>query len=124
MNERDFYNEVTKESIDGPLYLLYQYPTAFLLAKEIVMDFTGLSDKAKQAALISSVGTLLKGSYGPISYGASISAAGSYNHMQVSSTVNGLTVHVPGAQIIGYYCDVIPKFPNTYNLTEFSSQLL
>lgn len=61
MKEEDFYNEVTKDSPDGPPYLLYQYPTAFLLAKDISMEFTGLS-------------------YGPINFGGSISASGSYNH--------------------------------------------
>ena len=50
MKEGDLYDEVTKSSIDWPPYLLYQYPTAFLLARDITMDFIGLSDKAKHAA--------------------------------------------------------------------------
>ena len=50
MKEGDLYDEVTKSSTDWPPYLLYQYPTAFLLARDITMDFIGLSDKAKHAA--------------------------------------------------------------------------
>ena len=120
MKEADFYNEVTRDGPEGSPYLLYQYPTAFLLAKDIIMTFTGLSDKDIHAALLSSFGTSLKGSYGPISFDSSISESGTYNHniMQASPTVDGLKVYIPGAQVIGYYCDVIPKFPNTY---EFSS---
>ena len=121
MKERDFYDEVTKNTTDWPPYLLYQYPTAFLLARDITMDFIGLSNEAKLAALISSSGPSFQGNYGPISFGGSVSASGSYNHMQVLSTPNGVKVYIPGAQIIGYYCDVIPKFPNPYNSTEFSS---
>lgn len=116
MKEIDFYNEVTRELPDGsPAYLLYQYPTAFLLAKDITMEFTSLSDNDKQAALMSSISDSLKGNYGPFSFGGSFSASGSYyyNHIQASLTANGLKVYIPGAQIIGYYCDIIPKFPNT-----------
>ena len=121
MKEIDFYNEVTRESPDGsPTYMFYQYPTAFLLAKDITMDFTGLSDEDKQAALLSSFSYSLKGNYGPISFVGSFTASGSYNHIQASLIADGLKVFIPGAQIISYYCDIIPKFPNTYNSTEFS----
>ena len=118
MKEVDFYNEVTRDDPDGSPYLLYQYPTAFLLAKDVTMTFTGLSDEDIHTAILSSFGTSLKGSYGSISFDGSISESGS-NIMQASPTVDGLKVYIPGAQVIGYYCDVIPKFPNTYNSTEF-----
>lgn len=122
MREIDFYSEVTKESPDGsPAYMLYQYPTAFLLAKDISMDFTGLSDKDIQRALVLSFSTSLKGNYGPISFDGSFSGSGSQNHIQVSLMDNGIKVHIPGAQIVGYCCNVVPKFPNTYNSTEFSN---
>ncbi len=118
MSERDFYDEVTRGN--SP-YQLYQFSTAFLLAKDITVDFSGLSDKAKQSALASSFGPSAQGSFGPISFEGSTSGSGSYNHMQASSTASGVKVYIPGAQIIGYYCDVVPKFPNTYNLTELTS---
>ena len=121
MKEEDFYKEVTKDSTYGPLYQLYQYPTAFLLAKDITMDFIGLSDETKHTALASSFGASLLGSYGPISFGDPIPASGSHSHMQASPTANGLKVYIPGAQIIGYYCDVVPKFPNTIDLNEIQS---
>ena len=115
MKEADFYNEVTRDVPHGSPYLLYQYPTAFLLAKDIIMTFTGLSDKDVHAALLSSSGPSLKGSYGPISFDGSISESGSFNHIQASPMV-GLKVYIPGAQVIGNYCDhdIIPKFPKTY----------
>ena len=117
MKEADFYNEVTRDVPEGSPYLLYQYPTAFLLAKDIIMTFTGLSDKDIHAALLSSFGTSFKGSYGPISFDGSISESGSFNHIQASPMVGGLKVYIPGAQVIGYYCDIIPKFPKTIELS-------
>lgn len=76
------------------------------------MEFGGLDAKTKQKALTSSFGVSSKGSFGPISFGGSTSTSGSYSNMQASSTADGLKIDIPGAQLIGYYCDVVPKFPN------------
>ena len=93
-------------------YLLYQYPTAFLLAKDVTMEFSGLDAKTKQTALSTSFGVSAKGGYGPFTFGGSSSTSTSSNNMRASSTADGLKIEIPGAQIIGYYCDVVPKFPN------------
>ena len=58
-------------------------------------------------------------SSGSISGGVGFwSASGSYSYgryqrtMQFESTATGLRVSIPGAQIIGYYTQVVPPFPN------------
>ena len=107
MVEQKFYDEVMKNK-----YLLYQYPTAFLMAKEVTLEFSGLDASTKSTALSTSVGVAAKGSYGPITFGGSTSMSGSHSSMRASSTANGLKVEIPGAQLIGYYCDIVPKFPN------------
>ena len=106
MVEETFFKEVAKQN-----YLLYQYPTAFLMAKEVTMEFSGLDASTKQSALSASVGVAAKGSYGPFTFGGSTSTAGSHSSMKASSTANGLKIDIPGAQLIGYYCDVVPEFP-------------
>ena len=110
MPEKDFFNEI-KGTSGAFKYLLSQYPTAFLLAKDVSMEFSGLDASTKQSALTVSVGVSVKGGWGPVSFGGSTSASGSSSQMQASSTADGLKIDIPGAQIIGYYCDVVPKFP-------------
>ncbi len=81
------------------------------------MEFSGLDAKTKQTALTASVSASVKGGWGPISFGGSTESSASYSHSQASSTADGLSVQIPGAQIIGYYCDVVPKFPDPYVLS-------
>ena len=76
------------------------------------MEFSGLDASTKRSALSYSFGTAAKGSYGPFTFGGSTSISGSHSSMKASSTANGLKIDIPGAQIIGYYCDIVPKFPN------------
>ena len=107
MSEKKFYKEITDEK-----YLLYQYSTAFLMAKEVTMEFSGLDASTKRSALSVSFGAAAKGNYGPFTFGGSTSTSGSHSSMKASSTANGLKIDIPGAQIIGYYCDIVPKFPD------------
>ena len=76
------------------------------------MEFSGLDAKTKQTALSTSFGVSAKGGWGPFSFGGSTSTSASASNMRASSTADGLRIEIPGAQLIGYYCDVIPKFPN------------
>ena len=100
------------QELGNDQYLLYQYPTAFLLAKDVTMEFSGLDADTKQSALSTSFGVSAKGGWGPFSFGGSSSTSTSSSNMRASSTADGLKIELPGAQIIGYYCDVVPKFPN------------
>ena len=111
--------EKTFSELSYDQYMLFQYPTAFLLAKDVTMEFSGLDAKTKQSALSTSFGLSSKGNFGPFSFGSgpvklglSPSMSTSSNNMRASATADGLKIELPGAQIIGYYCDVVPKFPN------------
>ena len=107
MLEEDFNN------LNHSQYLLYQYPTAFLLAKDVAMEFSGLDANVKQQALSTSFGGSAKGGWGPFNFKAEASGSTSSNNLRASSTADGLKIEIPGAQLIGYYCDVVPKFPNS-----------
>lgn len=106
MLEEDFNN------LNHSQYLLYQYPTAFLLAKDVTMEFSGLDANVKQQALSTSFGSSARGGWGPFGFKAGASGSTSSNNLRASSTADGLKIEIPGAQLIGYYCDVVPKFPN------------
>lgn len=62
-------------------YLLFQYPTAFLLTKDVTTEFSGLDAKTKQTALLTSFGVSAKGGYGPFTFGGSSSTSVSSSNM-------------------------------------------
>ena len=92
-------------------YQLPEYTTGFLLAKDISMHFQGVDSITTSHAVQESASARLSGSYGPFSASASFSYGHSSSNLQVSSQANGLQIDIPGAQIIGYYTSVLPKFP-------------
>lgn len=108
MPEKDFVETIT--SADAH-YLLPQYASAFLLAKDIKMEFKGTSTSVTRTALQESASATLSGSYGPFSASASFGYGHQHTNLQCGSTTTGMVIKIPGAQIIGYYAQVVPKFP-------------
>ena len=92
--------------------LLPEYTTAFLLAKDLSLKFRGADSNTTSHAVQMSASAHLKGSYGPFSASASFSYGHQSSNLKVSSLSDGLQIDIPGAQIIGYYTSVLPKFPN------------
>ena len=126
------------------LYLMPEYVTAFLLARNIKLQFSGVDANSAShlaqlivgASRSSSVQIPLDSLLMGATDGASASMAGSKTFsgnyqmftlyssaslsagykktsqtMTVDRTANGMILNIPGAQIIGYYTTVLPKFP-------------
>ena len=92
-------------------YLLPEYTTGFLLAKDVSMTFRGVESSTSSEALKQSASGSLSFGYGPFSISPSVSHGHSSSHLQVSSESDGLHIEIPGAQIIGYFTGVVDKFP-------------
>lgn len=92
-------------------YIMPQYVNAFLLAKDVRLEFRGVDSSVKSKAVQQSASAHMSGHYGPFSASASFSYGSSNSHMQAESTADGLLIKIPGAQIIGYYVTVVPCFP-------------
>ena len=92
--------------------MLPEYVNAFLLAKDIVMEFSGIDSSAQSSALQTSASSQLSGHYGPFSASSSFNYGHSKAKMSAESTADGLRVKIPGAQIIGYYTTILPCFPS------------
>lgn len=119
LKESEFLEKTTKGE-----YYLPQYTTGLLLAKEIEMEFSGV-DKSTAASIIRSSHTSYAASSSSSSsgwgcfsfasrsdYTSSYSAQRSYSaSFQASSTASGLKIAIPGVQVIGYYTQVVDKFP-------------
>ena len=59
----------------------------------------------------TSMNAALDVSYGPFSLSSKFSNSNQKASFQASSTATGLKIKVPGTQLIGYYTEVVPKFP-------------
>ena len=89
---------------------------AFLLAKDIELEFRGISSSTTAHMLSRSVEGSVGITYGPFTLGASPSVGYSSDssHVSTEATADGIRVRVPGAQVIGYYTTVVPKFPTDH----------
>ena len=96
-------------------YLLPEYATGFLLARKIELEFSGLDASTTRHIMQTSVQTSVSVSYGLFSGSVSVG----YNHqrssVQVKRTADGLKISIPGAQSIGYFTEIVPKFPTDQN---------
>lgn len=96
-------------------YLLPEYATSFLLARNIDLEFSGLDASTTSHILQTSVQTSVSFGFGLFSGSVSFG----YNHqrssLQAKRTADGVKISIPGAQVIGYFTEVVPKFPTDQN---------
>lgn len=105
------YVQTANSTSQSQRYLLPEYTTGFLLAKDVSLTFRGLnSSHSRHAVQLSTTGSFYAG-FGPFVASSSFSYAHASSHLRVYSVSNGLHIDIPGAQIIGYYTSVLPKFP-------------
>ena len=102
-----------------------QYITAFVLCRNIELEFTGV-DKATSSSVMrssrasSSSGGSSSGGWGPFGFSGrgDYSSAADYrsssgSSFAASTTTSGMKIKIPGVQIIGYFNQVVKKFPIT-----------
>lgn len=107
MAENDYVQAASSKS-----YQLPEYTTGFLLAKDVKMQFSGVDSATASHAIQQSAAGSLSFSLGPFKAKGSFSAGHKSSSLKVSTSANSLQIEVPGAQIIGYYTSVLPKFPS------------
>ena len=112
MPEDKFLEEITSPKN----YLLPEYINAFLLAKDIELNFIGVDASAKSHFMEQSASGTISGNYGPFSASASTSYGSSDSSLQVESTATGLKIRIPGAQVIGYFAKLMPRFPHNSDI--------
>lgn len=105
-NDQSFYQELNRAH-----YKLPEFPTGFLLARKVELEFSDVNYDVVTSAM--SEATSVSGSvgYSFFSAHASYSKNKQTSHVQVQRTSSGMKISIPGAQIIGYYTKVLPKFP-------------
>ena len=108
-------NWITAVTQDGANYLLPEYVTGLLMSRNVVIEYKGISASQSAHAVHVATSTSFSVSGGFSFWSAS--ASGSFSNsrssrtFQAESSSDGLRITIPGAQIIGYYTQVLPEFP-------------
>jgi hypothetical protein len=108
--EENFINTITQDT-----YLLPEYATGLLLSRNVNVEFLEISaaQAARAVRTSSSSSFSVSGGFGfwKASVSGGRSSSSSHRTFSAESSSNGLRISIPGAQIIGYYTQVMPKFP-------------
>ena len=114
--EVDFVNAVSGG--DGPddfIYRLPEYVTSFLLAKDIELEISSKSANLYHTFMRETSRSRFHAELNLLFFKASVTAESSKSSTEartrIHRTANGLKMKIPGAQVIGYYTRVLPKFP-------------
>ena len=109
LSETEFITEIQP----GSGYLLPQYVTGLLLSRNVVLEFSGIDIQQSTSAIRESYSSSASasGGFGLWSASFSFNHGRSHSTARMESTATGLRVSVPGAQVIGYYTQIVPKFP-------------
>ena len=109
--DKEFVKAVQDSTKEGQHYRIPQYITGLLLARNLDMEISGLNQQSSRSMVASSMTAGLSVGYGPFSLSSSFSKSSQKSSFQASSTATGLQIKAPGAQVIGYYTEVVPQFP-------------
>ena len=111
--EAKFINEITRRDAN---YLLPEYVTGLLLSRNVNIELTGIDQSNAGHAIYTASRSSFSGggSFGfwRARVSASFSNSRSSRTYSMEASSNGLRISLPGAQVIGYYTQVMPKFPN------------
>ena len=112
MSEADFIDAISGgEGPDDVSYRLPEFVTSFLLAKDVELEIVSKSSALYQSFMHSS------NQWNNFICFSLDSTAGSgekhYARTRVHKTSTGMKIKIPGAQVIGYYTQKIPRFPIT-----------
>ena len=93
-----------------------EYVSSFLLARNVKLQFSGVdSSSVTKAMQLIAGGHLTAGLSTEIipvfSIEPSVGVQKGKQSVIADRTTNGMVIHIPGAQIIGYYTQVMPQFP-------------
>lgn len=106
MPELDFVRSVTAKR-----YLLPEYTTHFVIVKDLHIDFTSLDPSISSELLAEAAHPHMQGNYGPFSFASTVYYQHLVSQTQATTTPDGILLHIPGAQLIGYVTKVVPIFP-------------
>ena len=109
MSEENFIHEILGEN--GRQYRLPEYVTSFLLARDVELEFSGVDASTVRDTLDQYSHTSGSGGFLFFHAHASVTKNSHWSQVTAERTANGMTIKIPGTQLIGYYTQKVPKFP-------------
>ena len=106
--DKDFVERVQDPTKN---YVLPQYVTGLLLARKVVLEFSGLSKVEQYKFVGKSTVTSFGFGWGFFNLNVGIGKKKIKASFEALVTESGLRVSIPGVQLIGYYTEVTPEFP-------------
>lgn len=112
----DAKNDVLSDGGTPPKGMMPAYPTSAIFVRNLVLtlgESSGFSDWYSQQSSSSSSGGGFV-TFGPFCIGGSGSTgSGNASHsFHANGSWDGQSIRVPGMQIVGYRCHILPKAPN------------
>lgn len=116
LSEKDFIEAITVGDGDKPddtIYRLPEYVTSFLIARDVELEFSNVNRKTFRETVSSFTHHSGHASFLCFSSSFSYSNSEHKSKSKIHRTANGMLIKIPGAQVIGYYTQKLPKFPAT-----------
>ena len=112
-SEIDFINKINADSTGDTIYQLPEYVTSFLLAREVELEFSNINRRTFRDTVSTFTRHSAHASFFCFSASFSSTRQNYQSRSSVHRTANGMTITMPGAQVIGYYTQILPKFPSS-----------
>ena len=113
LSETDFIAAI-KSGDGGPddvIYRLPEYVTSFLIARDVELEFSNVNRRTVRDTVSTFTQHSGHASFFCFSSSFSYSKSNYRSTSKVHRTANGMVIKIPGAQVIGYYTQKLPKFP-------------
>ncbi|KAL6819265.1 hypothetical protein V8C43DRAFT_326288 [Trichoderma afarasin] len=103
-----FKNE---KNLEGKYQQFSSFPTAFVVAADVELSFSGDTTKLESAVSASSTSANISVGYGPFALSGSHSSSKSKSRTKMDSTATGCKISVQAPQIVGWIQTLLPQLP-------------
>ncbi|KAL4403651.1 hypothetical protein CABS03_14911 [Colletotrichum abscissum] len=110
---RDAFNN--GKNLAGEYQQFSSYPTAFVIAADIELSFSGDTTKLESAVSASSTQANISVGWGPFAVSGSHSSSKSKSKTKMESTATGCRISVEAPQIVGWVQTLLPMLPKPKN---------
>ncbi|KAF5716168.1 hypothetical protein FMUND_6511 [Fusarium mundagurra] len=110
---RDAFNN--GKNLTGEYQQFSSYPTAFVIAADIELSFSGDTTKLESAVSASSTQANVSVGWGPFAVSGSHSSSKSKSKTKMESTATGCRISVEAPQIVGWVQTLLPMLPKPKN---------
>ncbi|PTB62270.1 hypothetical protein BBK36DRAFT_1163305 [Trichoderma citrinoviride] len=100
-----------EQTLDGEYQQFSSFPTAFVVAADVELSFSGDTTKLESAVSASSTSANLSVGYGPFAVSGSHNSSKSKSRTKMESTATGCKISVQAPQIVGWVQTLLPQLP-------------